>query len=176
MEGSDMDHLFQLLKHLASLERAPRTIKGDYPAPRSPYKPLLLLGVLWRIQHGYEPYSQNQISFELCMRDFSTLYARIYGDSTSMSTKATQAFWYLGTGKPRVWNLIPQPGKETEYNELSTKKVQIKTAPKLNHLIAFAQFAPQDWALLQDCDVQSALISFLIADQFTDVHRELERL
>jgi hypothetical protein len=96
-----MDNLFQLLKKLSSLEPAPRTVKGDYPAPKSPYKPILLLTVLWRIHRGVEPYARNEFRFDLCLKDFSHLYSRVYGNSSEMKIKATQAFWYLGTGKPK---------------------------------------------------------------------------
>jgi predicted restriction endonuclease len=171
-----MDNLFQLLKKLSSLERAPRTVKGDYPAPKSPYKPILLLTVLWRIHRGVEPYARNEFRFDLCLKDFSHLYSRVYGNSSEMKIKATQAFWYLGTGKPKVWDLVAKPGQEDELIALSKAKIQIKTAPKLNRLVASARFAPEDWQLLQDPDVQRALISFLIAEQFTDVRQELERL
>src|ERR1700733_2509187 len=98
-----MDALLDLLKRLGSLERAPRTSKGNYPAPTSPYKPLLLLTVLWRIQQGSLPHSGNTIPFDLCLEDFSELYQSLFGDTSDLATKATQAFWYLGTGKPKMW-------------------------------------------------------------------------
>jgi predicted restriction endonuclease len=75
-----------------------------------------------------------------------------------------------------MWELVPQQGQEDELITLTNEKTQIKSAPKLNSLVALARFSPSDWQLLQDSDVQKALISFLIAEQFTDVRRELGRL
>jgi hypothetical protein len=93
-----------------------------------------------------------------------------------MATKASQAFWYLGAGKPRLWELVPTEGMEEEVRTTIEAKIQIKTAAKLNKLVAFARFPPHYWKMLMDSDVQNALISFLIAEQFTDVRRELNSL
>lgn len=171
-----MDNLLDLLKRIGSLQRAPRTIKGDYPAPTSPYKPILLLATLRRIQQGTQPYASNRIEFRQCLSDFTILYSRVFGGSNEMGTRAAQAFWYLGAGKPRLWEHVPRPGSEDELRAHMDQKVQIKSVRKLDNLVAFARFTPEHWSLLTDADVQQALISFLIAEQFTDVRRELERL
>ena len=84
-----MDGLFELLKRVADLERAPRIGRGRYPAPRSPYKPILLLTVLKQIQRGRVPYSENRIRFEDCLQDFSKLYPRLYGESSGMESKVS---------------------------------------------------------------------------------------
>jgi predicted restriction endonuclease len=171
-----MDALYKLLKDISALERAPRTVKGDYPAPRSPYKPILLLIALSRIHKGIESYASNRIEFEHCLKDFGNLYSRLFGSSSEMAARASQAFWYLGAGKPKVWELVPKPGMEEELKALIEARVQIKTAVKLNKLVAFARFPLGYWNLLTDSDVQRALISFLIAEHFADVRRELEFL
>jgi hypothetical protein len=49
-----------------------------------------------------------------------------------------------------VWDLVAKPGQEDELIALSKAKIQIKTARKLNRLVASARFAPEDWQLLQD--------------------------
>lgn len=171
-----MDTLFDLLKRIGGLERAPRTSRGDYPAPRSPYKPTLLLAALWRIHRGIEPFSSNRMEFARCLADFSRLYTRIYGNSLDMEVKASQAFWYLGAGKPQLWELVPKPGMEDQLASLIDAKAQVKTANKLAKHVAFARFSPDHWNLLSDSDVQKALISFLIAEQFIDIRRELDEL
>ena len=171
-----MDALLTLLKDIGSLQRAPRTVKGDYPAPRSPYKPIMLLVVLRRVQQGIKPYSENRLGYEACLRDFSALYSKLYGSASELSVKATQAFWYLGAGKPKIWNHVAQPGMEQDLAVSLDKKTQVKSQRKLTKLVKFAQFSPENWALIADPDVQRALIAFLIAEQFTDVRRELELL
>lgn len=171
-----MDHLLDLLKRVASLKRAPRTSRGQYPASQSPYKPLLLLTVLRRIQQNREPYVSNTITYAACSQDFSTLYSRLYGDSSELESKVTQPFWYLGTGKPKMWELVAKPGMEEELRQLATSRAQIKTAPKLTGLVDSARFADDDWHLLCDADVQKALISFLISEHFADIRHEIDVL
>lgn len=171
-----MDNLHDLLKRIAALKRAPRTSRGDYPAQSSPYKPILLLTVLWRLQQSKEPFSRNRIEFLRCQEDFSLLYGGLFGDRSDVPTKVTQAFWYLGAGKPKMWQFVPQTTKEEELHSSIQKKIQIKTPAKLQRIIAHAQFCEQDWSLLSDRDVNKALISFLIAEHFTDVREQLSLL
>ncbi len=169
--------LLALLKKISALERAPKTSKGDYPAAQSPYKPILLLTVLWRIQQNAPHFSENTLRFDLCCKDFEKLYSSLYGPpSSAIGGMATQAFWYLGSGKPRIWELVPNEGQSESLRVAQAEKLQVKTASKLNQMVASARFADPDWALLQDSDVQQSLISFLISRHFTDVRRELERL
>ena len=169
-----MDNLLALLKSISSLERAPQTVRADYPAPRSPYKPILLLTTFRRIQQGREPFIGNRIGFQECLRDFSTLYSRVFGDSSDMETKATQAFWYLGAGKPRIWQHVAKPGMDEQLQTCIKGKVQIKSMTKLTSLVDYARFPEDAWTLLADSDVQKALIAFLISEQFTDIKKEIE--
>jgi predicted restriction endonuclease len=171
-----LDHLYDLLKRISALERAPQTSIGKYPAPRSPYKPVLLLTVLRRIDQPTTPASSNRILFDDCERDFKQLYCGLFGGSDDVATKVTQAFWYLGSGSPRIWTFVPQPGKSEELDSLVTSKAQIKSAPKLRGLIAEAQFLEEDWALLRDSDVRKALKAFLMSEHFTDVREQLSIL
>ena len=171
-----MDGLLDLLKRVAALKRAPRTSKGKYPAPESPYKPILLLAVLKRIQQGTPPYSENRITYDACLRDFTKLYSRLYGDTNEMDPKVVQAFWYLATGKPKIWSLIPQQGMAAALRTSADTHEQIKTSGKLNSLVASGAFDPGDWSLVNDPDVQQALISFLISGHFPDVRHEVEVL
>jgi len=168
-----MDGLLDLLKRVAELKRAPKTSKGKYPALKSPYKPILLLTVLRRIQQGRQPYVTNTIEFDACFQDFAALYARLYGESSNIESKVTQAFWYLGSGKPKMWQLCAKPGMQETLDTLVSSHAQVKTAGKLTKLIEVAKFADSDWALLSDTDVQQALISFLISEHFPDVRREV---
>jgi len=171
-----MDGLLDLLKRVGALKRAPRTSKGRYPALESPYKPILLLVALKRIQQDTSPYSQNRITYDACLRDFTKLYSRLYGDAGEMEPKVVQAFWYLATGKPRIWSLIPRPGMATTLKMAADAHEQIKTSGKLNRLVEAAAFDTSDWDLLNDSDVQQALISFLISGHFPDVRHEVEIL
>jgi predicted restriction endonuclease len=171
-----MDSLLSLLKRVAALKRAPKSSRGKYPASSSPYKPILLLAVLRRIQQGETHYSKNEILYIDCKRDFQSLYATLYGTTSDIDSKVVQAFWYLGTGKPRIWDLSPKAGMETDLAILTASRAQIKTAPKLNRLVSSARFTAADWFLLQDVDVQQALISFLIFEHFVDVRHAVERL
>lgn len=171
-----MDGLLDFLKRVGALRRAPRTSKGKYPALESPYKPILLLVVLKRIQEGAAPYSKNQITYDACLRDFTTLYSRLSGDTGEMEPKVVQAFWYLATGAPRIWSLTPRPEMATTLKTASEAREQIKSSGKLNKLVAFAAFENGDWNLLNDSDVQQALISFLISEHFPDVRHEVELL
>lgn len=171
-----MDNLLGLLKSIGSLERAPQTVRAGYPAPRSPYKPIMLLTTLRRLQQGRQPFIDNRISFQECLHDFSVLYSKVYGDSSDMETKATQAFWYLGAGKPRIWQHVAKPGLEEQLATCIGEKVQIKSMAKLTSLVDYARFPEDVWTLVTDSDVQKALIAFLISEQFTDVRKEIELL
>jgi predicted restriction endonuclease len=171
-----VDNLLSLLKSIGSLERAPQTVRAGYPAPRSPYKPIMLLTTLRRLQQGRAPFIDNRITFPECLSDFSSLYSKVYGDSSDMETKATQAFWYLGAGKPRIWQHVPTPGMENQLLTCISERAQIKTMPKLTSMVEYARFPEEVWALVTDCDVQKALIAFLISEQFTDVRKEVDLL
>lgn len=171
-----MDGLFDLLKRVAALKRAPKTRKGKYPASRSPYKPVLLLAVLRRIQQGKDPYAGNKITYEECAKDFTDLYSRLYGERHSMDSKVTQAFWYLGTGKPKIWSLRAKADRDGDLKRLEAARAQIKTARKLNELVDSAHFSDADWNLIKDSDVQQALISFVMSGHFPDLNRELAHL
>ncbi len=168
--------LYDLLKRIAALKRAPKTKRGRYHADRSPYKPVLLLTVLRRIQQGREPYASNRISFEACTNDFRILYSRLFGEPEEIETKVTQAFWYLSSGSPKLWEFSSKPGRDDELHVLIDEHAQIKTSGKLNKLVEFASFSETDWPLLADEDVQQALISFLISQHFPDVRQEIDRL
>ena len=168
--------LYDLLKRIAALKRAPKTKRGRYHAGRSPYKPVLLLTVLRRIQQGRKPYASNRITFEACVSDFRMLYSRLFGEPEEIETKVTQAFWYLGSGSPKLWDLSSKPGRDDELQVLIDEHAQIKTSGELNKLVEFASFGETDWALLVDEDVQQALTSFLISQHFPDVRQEIERL
>ena len=171
-----MDNLLHLLKSMGSLERAPQTVRAGYPAPRSPYKPIMLLTTLRRLQQGRTPFIENRITFQECLSDFSSLYSKVYGDSSDMETKATQAFWYLGAGKPRIWQHVARPGMDQELLTCISERVQIKTMTKLTSIVDYARFPDEVWPLVTDTDVQKALMAFLISEQFTDVRKEVERL
>jgi predicted restriction endonuclease len=168
--------LYDLLKRIAALRRAPKTSKGRYHAARSPYKPVLLLTVLRRIQQGKAPYASNRMEFDVCARDFELLYSRLFGEPEEIHTKVTQAFWYLGSGSPKLWELTAKPGKEEELQSLVAQHAQIKTPGKLKLLVRLASFSEADWSLLTDSDVQEALISFLISQHFADARQEVQRL
>jgi predicted restriction endonuclease len=171
-----LDTFFQLLKRFAALRRAPKTSKGRYHASTSPYKPILLLTVLRRIQQGRQPYAQNKIDYDTCEQDFQILYSRLYGETENMGPKVAQAYWYLGSGSPQIWTLMPKIGRETELSNLIAEHAQIKTPTKLKKFVAIATFTQCDWILLNDQDVQRALIHFLISEHFADVRREIETL
>ena len=171
-----MDGLLDLLKRVGALRRAPRTRKGKYPALESPYKPILLLVVLKRIQQGAAPYAENRITYDVCLQDFSKLYSRLYGDTAEMEPKVVQAFWYLATGQPTIWSLTPHRGMEAALRADVDLRTQIKSAGKLNRLVECAQFTNGDWDLVSDSDVQQALTSFLISEHFPDVRHEVELL
>lgn len=174
--SAQSDGLYDLLKRIAALKRAPKTRRGRYHAYRSPYKPVLLLSVLRRIQQGREPYASNRVSFGACEADFRKLYAQLFGEPEEVETKVTQAFWYLGSGSPRLWGFSPKPGMDEALLTLINDHAQIKTPGKLKKLVEFASFSAPDWSLVTDSDVQEALISFLIAEHFADVRREIGRL
>jgi predicted restriction endonuclease len=178
-EGLNMSdrggELYNLLKRIAALRRAPKTKKGRYHAARSPYKPVLLLTVLRRIQQGKAPYANNRIEFDACIRDFGLLYSRLFGEPGEIETKVTQAFWYLASDAPKLWDVSPRPGENDELQRLLAQHAQIKTAGKLTRLVEFASFRSADWGLVVDSDVQQALISFLIAEHFSDVRHEIDR-
>ena len=171
-----MDNLLGLLKNIGSLERAPQTVRAGYPAPRSPYKPIMLLTTLRRLQQGKQPFIENRISFQESLNDFSVLYSKVYGESSDMETKATQAFWYLGAGKPRIWQHVAMPGMDDQLLKCISERVQIKTMTKLTKMVDYARFPEETWPLVVDSDVQKALIAFLISEQFTDVRREIDLL
>jgi|SRR6185437_10928094 len=172
-QGGD---LYDLLKRIAALKRAPKTRKGRYHAARSPYKPVLLLTVLRRMQQGKAPYASNRINFEVCIQDFHLLYSRLFGEPEEIESKVTQAFWYLGSGSPKLWALSSKSGQERQLQALIAQHAQIKSAGKLKKLVEFASFSEVDWALLADSDVQQALIAFLISEHFADVRHEIDRL
>lgn len=174
--SEERDTLYDLLKRIAALKRAPKTKKGRYHAERSPYKPVLLLTVLRRVQQGREPYVSNRIYFETCTKDFQMLYSRLFGEPEEIETKVTQAFWYLGSGSPKLWNFSSKPRRDGELQALIDERAQVKTPGKLKKLVEFASFNESDWRLLADSDVQKALISFLISEHFSDVRQEIGRL
>jgi predicted restriction endonuclease len=173
-----MDGLLDLLHRVAALVRAPTTVKGQYTAPQAPYKPLLLLVVLRRIEQHQAPYARNHITFAACLRDFEKLYTRLYGRRDDLESQVVQPFWRLGVGRPVLWHFIPQPGKAAELEDLvsAPKKKEIKTRGVLEDVVKAAQFSERDWALLSDRDVQHALIAFLISRHFPDVRRESDLL
>lgn len=72
--------------------------------------------------------------------------------------------------------MFPKPEMEDELSRLASGGAQIKSAPKLNRLVESAAFAKEDWKLISDGDVQRALISFLIAEHFVDLRRQIESL
>jgi predicted restriction endonuclease len=174
--SANEDTLFGLLKRFAALRRAPKTSKGKYHAPTSPYKPILLLTVLRRIQQGRHSYAQNRIDYDACEQDFRTLYSRLYGETDNIGSKVAQAYWYLGAGSPQVWTLVPKAGKEAELSKLIAEHAQIKTPTKLKTFVSMASFGENDWNVLTDQDVQRALIYFLISEHFADIRREIETL
>lgn len=71
-----------------------------------------------------------------------------------------------------MWKLVPQQEKDQELLSCIEEKVQIKSSPKLQSLVAFAEFSARDWELLCDGDVRKALLSFLISEHFTDVRQQ----
>jgi hypothetical protein len=170
------DGLLDLLKRIAQLKRAPKTTRAKYPAARAPYKPILLLTVLRRLQQGRDPYRRNIMDFALCAQDFGTLYSRLFGHDQDPEPKIVQAYWYLGSGKPHIWDLHPQPGKEDDLHALVEGRAQLKTARKLTTHVHHASFPPADWALLNDPDVQDVLIAYLITEHFSQVQRELQQI
>jgi hypothetical protein len=93
-----------------------------------------------------------------------------------MEPKVVQAFWYLATGAPKLWSLSPRPEMATTLKTASEARVQIKSSGKLNKLVEFAAFENRDWNLLNDSDVQQALIASLISEHFPHVRREVELL
>lgn len=173
---ANRDTLFAILKRFAALRRAPKTSKGKYHAPTSPYKPILLLTVLRRIQQGRNPYAQNRIDYDTCEQDFRILYSRLYGETEDVGPKVAQAYWYLGSGSPRIWTLQPKAGKEAELSKLVAEHAQIKTPTKLKTFVSMASFTENDWNVLVDEDVQRALIYFLLSEHFADIRREIETL
>jgi predicted restriction endonuclease len=170
------DSCLSFLKRVAQLQRAPNTKRATYVGPGSPYKPLLLLVVIRRIQQGHAPYINNRITYPVCLRDFSALYSKVYGDSSNMEAKVAQPFWNFAGGKPKLWELVAKPGMEGELSKLLSSRVQIKTGARVKSVVEAARFTEEDWRLLCDADVQQALISFILAAYFTDVKRELETL
>jgi predicted restriction endonuclease len=170
------DGLYDLLKRIAALKRAPKTTRGRYPAGESPYKPVLLLTVLRRIQQGKNPYALNRIDFDSCTRDFGHVYGRLFGNPEEMMPKVTQAFWYLGSGVPKIWSFVPKSGYEENLDQLMKDHAQIKSPGKLDNHIEYAYFAEEDFRLVNDGDVQEALISFLISRHFADPRAEIALL
>lgn len=170
-----MDHLLDFVKRCSSMKRAPKTRRGQYPAPSSPYKPLLLLVVLKRIQQRRGSYASNRILYQDCVRDFSILYVRHYGASEQLDSKVAQPFWYLGVGSPQIWELIPRPGQETEFDQLRASRTQIKSGVRLDRLVQYARFRDCDWNLLVDPDASKAIIGYLMKEHFSSLDRELDQ-
>jgi predicted restriction endonuclease len=170
------DHLLELIRRIAALKRAPKTSKARFPASRAPYKPILLLTVLRRLQQRRKPYADNVISFDECQRDFGTLYAGLFGTDGALEPKVVQAFWYLGSGSPKMWDLHPQPGQTQELESMLEAKTQIKTSRKLTTLVSHASFSKADWILLNDGDIQDVLMTFLINEHFSHVGQHIARL
>ena len=167
------DGLYDLLKRISALRRAPKTTRGRYPAGESPYKPVLLLTVLRRIQQGRNPYARNRIDFDSCAKDFGQLYGRLFGKPEEIMPKVTQAFWYLGSGVPKIWHFVAKRGSGEKLDQLLKDHVQIKSPGKVESHIEYACFADEDFRLVNDSDVQEALISFLISRHFADPRAEL---
>ncbi len=169
------DGLLNLLHRIADLARAPKTKRGQYPAERSPYKPILLLTVMRRLQLGAAPYSLNRIEFESCERDFARLYEMAYGQSTDLSTKVSQAFWYLGAGTPQIWHFESPRGSETELDRFKAERKQVKSASSLARVVDHAYFGESDWRLLCDPYALQSLIAFTIECHFVDIRDAVRR-
>jgi hypothetical protein len=79
----------------------------------------LLLIVLRRIQQHRKPYVDNRIDLESCAKDFGQLYSRLFGGPEEVAPKVVQAFWYLGSGVPKMWVFTAKRGGEEELKRCS---------------------------------------------------------
>jgi hypothetical protein len=136
----------------------------------------MLLVTLRRIQQARAPYAENRMVYNVCEKDFGELYCRLFSDSNDIGTKASQAYWYLGSGSPKMWTLVPAVGAEESLGTHLSSKKQVKNASKLAQLVSLAHFSEVDWKLLSDTDVQNALMAFLISEHFPDIRRQIQEL
>ena len=150
------------------LRRAPGTIRAKYPSPGSNYKPVLLLTVIHRICGGSPFYRDGIVRYAPSTEDFASVYDACYGAGASkpVQPKVTQAFWYLGAGKPRVWKLVANEGQENELESAIKNKVQVKLQTKLLELVSHAEMPEEIMALLRDRTAARAILAYLKQEFF----------
>lgn len=166
---------YDFLKNIRSLRRAPPTVKAPFPEPGSPYKPILLLTVLRRIQKRDPAYIKNGFTCNDCKKDFLKVYQGLYGTpEKGIEFRIVQAFWYLGTGKPKIWELSPKNGFAEKLEQKTGK--QLRSVNELNKLVKNAHFRTEDWEFLKDPIILEIVIPFIIKTHFPDLGRLLEDL
>jgi hypothetical protein len=130
----------------------------------------MLLAVMDGVKNSRGGYTEREISFDPIRRDFANLYMSLVDSSRPVdiiaTEPATQAFWYLGSGKPKIWSLIAQPGCGTKLSSAITNAMQIKSPRKLASLVRSMRFSAPTWELIQNTNRCNAIISFLIARYF----------
>jgi hypothetical protein len=165
-----MSYLCKFLAKLDNLQQASATKRAPFKAGSSLYKPTMLLAVVDSIRNARSGYTENMISIDTTCRDFANLYVELV-DGSRPATKiavepATQAFWYLGSGKPRIWSLTPQPNRGSDLTSAIRDGVQIKSPIKLTSMVQSARFSAPTWDLLQSRNHCNAIFSFLVARYF----------
>lgn len=78
----------------------------------------------------------------------------------------SQAFWYLGTGVPRVWDFVAQDAKLLDLKAAIAAGKQIKSKRQLMSLVALAEFNSSDLDLLNDKLANDAIKCFLVRKYF----------
>jgi len=162
-----------------NLAVARNSSRAKYPGGRSPYKPLLLLAVFGSVNQGRPNYYKGWFRPSDAVGSFAYLHCSIFPNEDNspkvVSSRFAQPYWYLGTGKPRLWDLRPRRGREKELQLSIAEKIQIKTFRKLEQLVEYAKLDTPTLNLLNDNKHYSTIESYLI-DNFFNADRAISKI
>jgi putative restriction endonuclease len=143
----------ELTLMLKGLRRAPG--RGGSEGRRAPHKPLLLLGMLSRLEQ--DPAHPNRFEFLELKQAFDQLWPA-FGWNTP--TRAAYPFWYLTSDG--FWRLVGDRGP------LSISGERPPTERLIEQKVRFGQLSDEAWLLLRQPEIRRRAISFLVEHYFPD--------
>jgi len=146
------------------LHRAPFTIKSTWVSGESPYKVILLLSVMLAM-HRDKVARTGLVHYLDCARVFKEVYSIVFPNADSdWEPKIVQPYWYFGSGRPRLWRLIPQEGQAHALIQAISAKKQVTNEKTLCTLVECGELDGGDCDLLQDPLAAKVIFAYLAAE------------
>ena len=164
-----MVNLHSYLAKISKIHRAPR-VDANEPFPmggESPYKPALLLVVLEGISQEVSPFVEGRFTLQDCVPGLKFIFTALDVNGTldpkKFDAMSAQPFWYLGAGKPKVFDLKACCGKADELSEATSSPIkQIKSQGTLSKLVECAIIPAADLELITQDVANMAIRGFLV--------------